>query len=262
VSASSPPLTVEPYVFEFAAGDGDDVALLGGKGAGLARLVALGLPVPPGFIVTCRAGRDYLAHGAVPEQALAEIDWHLEALEARLERTLGDPARPLLVSVRSGAPVSMPGMMDTVLNVGLTTITVEALARETQDSAFAWACYERLAESYARIVRHVPDDLIEQRLLSLRNLTGEARSRQIVEAMNELMLEQSGSPMPDAPKQQIVEAVDAVFRSWMSPRAKAYRKFRGIDASLGTAAVVQTMVFGTRGDTSGSGVAFTRDPCT
>jgi pyruvate,orthophosphate dikinase len=153
-------------------------------------------------------------------------------------------------------------MMDTVLNVGLTTTTVEALAQETQNLAFAWACYERLAESYARIVRQVGDDVIEEQLLSVRNVSGEARSRQIVAAMNTLMRERTGSPMPDSPRQQIVEAVDAVFGSWMSPRAKAYRKFRGIDGSLGTAAVVQTMVFGNRGETSGSGVAFTRDPST
>jgi pyruvate,orthophosphate dikinase len=255
---------VGDYVVPFDGADGSDARLLGGKGAGLVRMAELGLPVPPGFIVTCRAGAEYLGSMQIPPIALGAIRHHLASLEHRVGRRFGDGLRPLLVSVRSGAPVSMPGMMDTVLNVGLTSRTVQALAAETRDSAFAWDCYARFAEGYARIVRAVSSDRVEGALLDLElsGVSGEARARATVERMQDLMIEDDGSAIPDDPAEQIMETVEAVFRSWNSPRAVAYRRFRAIDDSLGTAAVVQAMVFGNRGITSGSGVAFTRNPST
>jgi pyruvate,orthophosphate dikinase len=164
----------------------------------------------------------------------------------------------LLVSVRSGAPVSMPGMMDTVLNVGLNADTVRGLAAQTGDERFAWGCYVRLLETYARVVRGVDAGELEDRLMDL----GDASPPQIVEALLALVADHDGRPVPEDPHEQVLEAVAAVFGSWDSPRAKAYRRFRGIDDGLATAATVQAMVFGNRGETSASGVAFTRDPST
>jgi pyruvate,orthophosphate dikinase len=247
------------YVFGFTEGNSGDVAVLGGKGAGLAHMTRVQLPVPPGFVVSTRAGREFLAEGAIPEAARAEIDDHIAQLEAEMGRRLGDPRSPLLVSVRSGAPVSMPGMMDTVLNVGLNADTVRALAEETGDERFAWGCYERLVEMYARVVRGVDPGELEDRLM---DLGAAARPPQIVKALLDLVAEQDGRPVPHDPREQVLEAVAAVFGSWDSPRAKAYRRFRGIDDGLATAATVQAMVFGNRGETSASGVAFTRDPST
>jgi len=249
------------YVFGFADGDAGDVAVLGGKGAGLAHMTGLGLPVPPGFVVSTRAGREFRAAGAIPDAARAEIEDHIAQLEAEMGRRLGDPTSPLLVSVRSGAPVSMPGMMDTVLNVGLNGETVRALVRETGDERFAWACYERFVETYARVVRGIDAGEVEDRLMDLgaRDAVGPP---EVVEALLALVAEQDGRPVPDDPREQILEAVAAVFGSWDSARAKAYRRFRGIDDNLATAATVQAMVFGNRGETSASGVAFTRDPST
>ena len=245
------------YVFAFADGGAGDAPILGGKGAGLAHMTSLGLPVPPGFVVSCRTGQAYLAEEQLPSAARAEIDTHLGRLEATIGRRLGDPQAPLLVSVRSGAPVSMPGMMDTILNVGLNADTVNALARQTGNEEFAWACYERLIESYARVVRGVGAGDVDDRLMELgRDVDRTGR----VAALLSLIEEHDDTAVPDDPREQIFEAVAAVFRSWESPRAKAYRRFRGIADDLCTAATVQAMVFGNMGETSGSGVAFTRDP--
>jgi pyruvate, orthophosphate dikinase len=245
------------YVFAFADGGGADTAILGGKGAGLAHMTSLGLPVPPGFVVSCRAGRDYLLAGQLPGEAKSEIEAHIQQLETAIGRRLGDLTSPLLVSVRSGAPVSMPGMMDTILNVGLNAGTVQALGRETGNEDFAWSCYERFVETYARVVRGISPSEIEDCMMDL----GDRASRaDVLAALLALVEEQGGSAVPDEPHDQILEAAGAVFRSWDSPRAKAYRRFRGIDDELCTAATVQAMVFGNRGETSGSGVAFTRDP--
>jgi pyruvate,orthophosphate dikinase len=246
------------YVFRFTEGDSGDVAMLGGKGAGLAHMTRLALPVPPGFVVSTRAGREFLAQGGLPPSARREIADHIALLEAEMGRRLGDPDSPLLVSVRSGAPVSMPGMMDTVLNVGLNADTVRSLAVQTGDERFAWACYVRLLETYARVVRGVEPDELEDRLMDLVD----APAPQIAQALLDLVADQDGRPVPEDPHEQVLESVAAVFGSWDSPRAKAYRRFRGIDDGLATAATVQAMVFGNRGETSASGVAFTRDPST
>jgi pyruvate,orthophosphate dikinase len=246
------------YVYDFTEGESLGRAILGGKGAGLAHMTSLGLPVPPGFTATCEAGRAFLRKRALPSRVLAEIDEHLTSLEARLGRRLGDPISPLLVSVRSGAAVSMPGMMDTVLNVGLNAQTVDALVRETADERFAWTCYERFVDAYARVVRGIGAGAVEECLMD----AGEADEPRAVSvhALLRLIEEHDGRPVPDDPRAQIAEAIAAVFGSWESPRAKAYRRFRGIDDGLATAATVQAMVFGNRGARSGSGVAFTRDP--
>jgi pyruvate,orthophosphate dikinase len=240
-----------------------DKRILGGKGASLVRMVQLGLPVPPGFVLGTPVGRAYLQAGALPDGLDGQIDAALAGLEQDLDRRLGDPAAPLLVSVRSGAPVSMPGMMDTILNVGLSDAVVEALAQRTGDPGFAWGSYERLLDSYAGTVRALPRADIEDALFDAvpEGDDEAAKARGIVRMLKALIAE-AGSPFPDDPREQVRECLEAVFRSWNSPRANAYRAHRGIDASLGTAAVVQSMVFGNRGATSGSGVAFSRDPST
>ncbi|WP_158276711.1 pyruvate, phosphate dikinase [Paraconexibacter algicola] len=253
-------VTVVPFDAEVAA----DKALLGGKGAGLVAMVALGLPVPPGFVVGTDAGRAYLADGALTDELRAAVDAQLDALERRLDRRLGDPSAPLFVSVRSGAPVSMPGMMDTILNVGLNDELVEALAQQTQDPAFAWTSYVRLLHTFATTVRGLSEATVEDALFDAlpdgpddgaRTARGEA-------AVLRDLLAREGDPFPADPREQVRECLGAVFSSWRSPRAIAYREHRGIDEAMGTACVVQAMVFGNRGEDSGSGVAFSRDPAT
>ncbi len=236
-------------VLPFTTDEAPSKERFGGKGASLVRMVALGLPVPPGFLLTTDIGRAWLADGTLPQDVLAAVDHHLGVLEQALQKHLGDARSPLLVSVRSGAPVSMPGMMDTVLNVGLNDEIVAA----HPDQPFAWSSYARLLESYATIVRGLSVGVVEDALFDVapRDQQGAARA-----------LQQLIGDFPQDPRVQIRECLEAVFRSWRSPRAVAYREHRGIDPALGTAAVVQAMVFGNRGDTSGSGVAFSRDPAT
>jgi pyruvate,orthophosphate dikinase len=228
-------------------------------------MVRLGLPVPPGFILSTGVGREFLHRGALPDGVSAHVSSHLESLEGQLDRRLGDADAPLLVSVRSGAPVSMPGMMDTILNVGLNDAVVNGLARHTRDPDFAWGSYERLLDSFATTVRGIPAGLVEESLLEVSvgdTAPGEA-SRARSKALLALIREH-GPDFPEEPRAQVEECINAVFASWNSPRAKAYRKYRGIDDSIGTACVVQAMVFGNRHgpEPSGSGVAFSRDPST
>ena len=236
--------------------------VLGGKGAGLVEMVGLGLPVPPGFVIGTPCGRAYLAAEALPPELAGELTERLTALEQAAGRGFGDDADPLLVSVRSGAPVSMPGMMDTVLNVGLTVRGAQLLAEQTRDPRFAWGSLERLLDQFARTVRGVDVGVLEDALLDLPALAdpGEA-ARARCEALLTVIEAESGSAFPD-PQGQLRESIEAVFRSWNSRRAKAYRTHKGISEDIGTAVVVQTMVFGNRDDHSGSGVAFTRDPST
>jgi pyruvate,orthophosphate dikinase len=223
-------------------------------------MVGLGLPVPPGFVIGTPCGKAYLAEGAIPDGLADELAERLAALEAAAGRRYGDDDDPLLVSVRSGAPVSMPGMMDTVLNVGLTPASVERLAG--RDPRFAYGSFERLLDTFARTVRGVDVGEIEDALLDLppgADPDDAARAR--CEALLKVIEVESGRPFPDPPG-QLRESIEAVFASWNSRRARAYRKHKGIAEDLGTAVVVQTMVFGNRDDRSGSGVAFTRDPST
>jgi pyruvate,orthophosphate dikinase len=256
---SATPATRSTYSFTDAE---PDRALLGGKGAGLAEMVGLGIPVPPGFVISTECGRHYLQHEHLPDGLLAEVRERVAELERSSGRVFGTIEDPLLVSVRSGAPVSMPGMMDTVLNLGLTAASVDALARLTGDERFAVGCWERLLEGFATTVRGISRGVIEDGFMELaacEDPVAAARAR--CDALLALIERESGSPFPD-PERQLVEAIEAVFASWLSPRAKAYRRHKGISDEIGTAVVVQLMVFGNRGPDSGSGVAFTRDPST
>jgi pyruvate,orthophosphate dikinase len=250
--------TTAPLTWSFQDAPAPDRALLGGKGAGLVSMVALGLPVPPGFILGTPCGRAYLQSGTLPAGLPAELEARVGELERGAGRRFGDDAAPLLVSVRSGAPVSMPGMMDTILNVGLTPAGVRALAAETQDEGFATSCFERLLHGFAATVRGISPGVVEDALLDLPPGAGASER---CAALLALVERESGAPFPDA-RGQLRESVEAVFRSWGSPRARAYRRHQGIDDAMGTAVVVQRMVFGNRGEDSGSGVCFTRDPAT
>jgi pyruvate,orthophosphate dikinase len=228
--------------------------LLGGKGASLARMRALGLPIPPGFTLTTEAWR---AHREDDGSALRTLQYEVEQSILELERELGrsfdDPDNPLLVSVRSGAPVSMPGMMDTILNLGLTPATLPGLAART-DAQFANAVYERLLLMFARIVRRIDADKIDA-------AQGTAQGGSTV-ALEQLIERESGRPLPATAHEQLREAIEAVWASWDSQRAKRYRRYTGIGDDLGTAVTVQAMVFGNLDDRSGTGVVFTRDPST
>jgi pyruvate,orthophosphate dikinase len=246
------------FTWSFDDAPDADQMQLGGKGAGLVRMVQLGLPVPPGFILGTSAGRAYLTEGALPAGLVEEVEARLRTLEQTAGRGFGDDQAPLLISVRSGAPVSMPGMMDTILNVGLTATGAQALARETGDRRFAESSLERLLHGFATTVRGLSAGLVEETLLDLPAGAGAADRCAALQACIE---KQSARPFPDA-RGQLVESIEAVFRSWRSPRAQTYRRHKGIDEEMGTAVVVQLMVFGNRGADSASGVCFTRDPAT
>ncbi len=263
-------MVVAPFVHDFETGSMEQKDLLGGKGANLAEMTRLGIPVPPGFTITTDACRHHLVTGEVPEGLWDEVEQHVATLEARMGRTLGDPADPLLVSVRSGAKFSMPGMMETVLDVGLGRTAVEGLAEHSGDARFAWDSYRRLLQMFGRTVLGVDGDLFEHALEAAK----EARAvtadtdldadalRDLATTFEGIVEEQSGAPFPQDPHEQLRAAVVAVFRSWTSDRADLYRRREQIPADLGTAVNVQAMVFGNLGEGSGSGVAFTRDPAT
>ncbi|ACU54193.1 pyruvate, phosphate dikinase [Acidimicrobium ferrooxidans DSM 10331] len=245
-------------------------ALLGGKGANLAEMTSvLGLPVPPGFTISTDACRAYLGNGW-PDGLDEELDRHVGALEDRMGRRLGDPSDPLLVSVRSGAQFSMPGMMDTVLNLGLNDSSVEGLTRQTNDERFAYDSYRRFIAMYARIVLGLDPEPFERLLVEAKQRVGTENDgelppselRRLAGAYLELVGELAGSPFPQHPRDQLRGAIEAVFRSWNGERAHAYREREGIPDDLGTAVNVQAMVFGNRDDRSGTGVGFTRDPAT
>lgn len=232
--------------------------LLGGKGAGLAEMTAaLGFSVPPGFTIGLPVCREYLSGGwpgSLDETLLA----HVDALGTRMGRYLGDPDDPLLVAVRSGAPVSMPGMLDTVLNLGLNDDTVHGLARRSGDEWFAWDSYRRFLTMFATTVMGVDGAVL--RIGEPGRTADEVRTH--VGRLRTLVEQHAGRPVPHDPMRQLREAVEAVFKSWGSDRAQAYRAHEDIDGDLGTGCNVQAMVFGNRGPSSGTGVVFTRDPAT
>ena len=245
--------------------------LLGGKGAGLAEMTALGVPVPPGFTLTTEVGAAFRAHGVYPSGVREATRDALDAIEAATGRRLGDPAGPpLLVSVRSGAAQSMPGMMDTVLNLGLSEQSVEALARHGGDRRFAYDAYRRFLQMFGVVVLGLPHRRFEEILTeektaadrpTMRDAELSAEAMQIVaRRYREELLEAPGDPLSRSAEEQLWQAIGAVFRSWDNARARRYRAMQGIDDPLGTACTVQAMVFGNLGDTSGSGVAFTRNP--
>ena len=244
--------------------------LLGGKGANLAEMASvLGLSVPPGFTITTDACRDYLA-GGWPEGLSAELTRHVRRLEKTMSRRVGDPDDPLLVSVRSGAEISMPGMMDTILNLGLNDSSVKGLTERTGNERFAYESYRRFVSMYGRIVLGIDGRLFDEAFDGLTGRDGEGGHAepsapalaQLVEQYQELVEAETGTPFPQAPLEQLRGAIEAVFRSWNAPRAIAYREREHIDHHLGTAVTVQAMVFGNRDNRSGTGVAFTRDPAT
>ncbi len=258
------------FVYDFTEGNKDLRDLLGGKGANLAEMTNLGLPVPPGFTITTDACRYYLAHGAIPDGLEDEVTGHLEALEQSMGRELGDPADPLLVSVRSGAKFSMPGMMDTVLNVGLSDASVDGLAAQLGDERFAWDAYRRLIQMFGKTVLDIDGDHFEHALESAKAAKGATSDteldaedlKKLTATYKDLVLSCAGREFPQDPREQMDLAVTAVFNSWNSDRAVLYRRQERIPADLGTAVSVVAMVFGNLGDDSGTGVAFTRDPGT
>jgi pyruvate,orthophosphate dikinase len=259
------------YVYAFEEGNKDQKYLLGGKGANLAEMTNLGLPVPPGFTITTEACKVYMAQGeTMPEGLMDEVADALAVLEQKMGKRLGDVDDPLLVSVRSGAPFSMPGMMDTVLNLGLNDTSVQGLAKQTGNERFAYDSYRRFVQMFGRIVLDVPGERFEHALEALREARGVATDpelsaddlRGLVDTFKGIVREHAGIEFPQDPTEQLRYAIEAVFKSWNGRRARDYRKLENIPDDLGTAVNVQAMVFGNKGDDSGTGVAFTRDPAT
>ncbi|MGB4690532.1 MAG: pyruvate, phosphate dikinase [Candidatus Nanopelagicales bacterium] len=255
-------------VYNFRDGDRSMANLLGGKGANLAEMTKLGLPVPPGFTITTEACRHYLAQGTMPDGLEAEITLHVSSMEQSIGRTLGNASDPLLVSVRSGARFSMPGMMETVLNIGLNDQSVEGLAQISNDPRFAWDAYRRLLQMFGKTVLNIEGEQFEHLLDAMKEAAGvatdvelsRAQLQDLVAQFKDVIARESGSPFPQDSHQQLMSAVRAVFGSWNTERAILYRRREGIPADLGTAVNVQAMAFGNVGEGSGTGVAFTRDP--
>ncbi|MBA3265943.1 MAG: pyruvate, phosphate dikinase, partial [Nocardioidaceae bacterium] len=258
------------YVFDFSEGSASQKDLLGGKGANLAEMTNLGLPVPPGFTITTDACRAYLHTGQEPAGLVEEVDRHLAALEETMGRKLGQPDHPLLVSVRSGAKFSMPGMMETVLNIGLNDATVEGLASVSGSPRFAWDSYRRLVSMFGSTVLGVDRVRFDEGLEEAKAIRGVEADvdltaedlQQLVARFKKIVVDQTGSQFPQQPREQLDLAVRAVFSSWNTERAKLYRRQERIPDDLGTAVNVCSMVFGNLGDDSGTGVCFTRDPAT
>ncbi|MGZ4554190.1 MAG: pyruvate, phosphate dikinase, partial [Mycobacteriaceae bacterium] len=256
------------YVYDFSEGDKDQKALLGGKGANLAEMTNLGLPVPPGFTITTEACREFLANDAEPADLHVQVTMALRQLEDSVGRRLGDLHEPLLVSVRSGARYSMPGMMDTVLNIGLNDASVKGLAKESGDERFAWDSYRRLLQMFGKTVLEIPGEVFSDALDEAkhkRNATSDLSLdvedlKALVRTFKREIREHSGAEFPQHPREQLDLAIRAVFHSWNTERARLYRRRERIPQELGTAVNVCTMVFGNLGETSGTGVAFTRDP--
>ena len=257
-------------VYDFTEGNKDLKDLLGGKGANLAEMTNIGLPVPPGFIITTEACRYYLKQGSTPEGLDEEIAAHLDQLESAIDRKLGDPADPLLVSVRSGAKFSMPGMMDTVLNIGLSDESVQGLAKQAGNERFAWDAYRRLIQMFGKTVLDVDGEHFEHAIEAAKQAKGVSNDldldaadlQNLVETFKGIVKTQTGREFPQDPREQLDMAIKAVFNSWNSPRAILYRRQERIPTDLGTAVNVVAMVFGNLGMDSGTGVAFTRDPGT
>lgn len=251
------------WIYDFGEGDSSNIELLGGKGANLAAMTAMGLPVPAGFTITTEAWRAFRDTGSLPESLSDEVDRHLSRLADVMGRSFGDPNDPLLVSVRSGAPRSMPGMMDTVLNVGLTDATVKGLAVQTGDHAFAWDCYRRLIEMFSDTVKNIPRSTLDEvtKVPRYRRHLKRSEERR-VRRLQKAIAEATGEPFPQNASEQLRLAIEAVFCSWGSDRARHYRRMNAIPDDLGTAVTVQAMVFGNRGEGSGTGVVFTRNPLT
>ncbi|NED92911.1 pyruvate, phosphate dikinase [Streptomyces sp. SID11233] len=258
----------QKFVYDFTEGNKDLKDLLGGKGANLAEMTNLGLPVPPGFTITTEACKVYLGSGEEPAALRDEVSAHLDALETRMAKKLGQSDDPLLVSVRSGAKFSMPGMMDTVLNIGLSDASVLGLVAQSGDERFAWDSYRRLIQMFGKTVLGVDGDLFEEALEAAKEAKGvsvdvdldAADLKKLVKQFKKIVTRDAGRDFPQDPREQMDLAIKAVFDSWNTDRAKLYRRQERIPGDLGTAVNICSMVFGNLGPDSGTGVAFTRDP--
>ncbi|HDP73393.1 MAG TPA: pyruvate, phosphate dikinase [Candidatus Woesearchaeota archaeon] len=258
-------------VYSFSEGNKDMKPLLGGKGANLAEMNSLGIPVPPGFIITTEACRQYYENRNVFSAKLKqEVLTHLEEIEKKLGRKLGDNYNPLLVSIRSGAAVSMPGMMDTILNLGLNDQSVLGLAKSSGNERFAYDSYRRFIQMFSNVVLGLDHSAFEKILHELKSEKGYEQDTEmtaedlkaLVESYKDEVKNSSGSEFPQDPHEQLWRSIEAVFKSWNNNRAKEYRKIHNISGLFGTAVTIQSMVFGNLGDTSGTGVCFTRNPST
>jgi pyruvate,orthophosphate dikinase len=258
------------FVYRFSEGTKEMKDLLGGKGSGLAAMSSLGLPVPPGFTITTEACRAYMEAGDLPDGLMESVAGYLEDLEEATGKRLGDPEDPLLVSVRSGAAASMPGMMDTVLNLGLNDTAVEGLSHRTGDKRFARDSHRRFVQMFGDIVLKIENEKFEEALSALKEERGIEEDPDLsaedleglIETYKKIVEEEAERPFPEEPKEQLELAIRAVFDSWQNDRSTAYRKEYGIPDDLGTAVTVMAMVFGNMGEDSATGVAFTRDPST
>ena len=263
--------TGDKYLYDMSEGNASMKSLLGGKGANLAEMTRLGVRVPDGFTVTTKACVDTVRRdGEWPETLWDDTQQALARLEERTGRVLGDPAKPLLLSVRSGAVFSMPGMMDTILNLGISDETVGPLGAEADNPRFAWDSYRRFLQMYGEVVEGVPGHAYEDALTALKRERGVEQDtdltiedlQELVETFKAVSREHMGEELATDPHEQLRRSIDAVFRSWQNPRAGVYRKAHGIPDDLGTAVNVQQMVFGNRGESSATGVCFTRNPST
>ncbi len=261
----------EKLIYLFEEGSAQMRDLLGGKGAGLAEMTRAGLPVPPGFTITTAVCREYLKRGKkIIEEIKPEVMDKMRVLEEKTSKKFGDPGNPLLVSVRSGAPISMPGMMDTILNLGLNDETVKGLVAQTGDERFAYDSYRRFIQMFGNVVMGIPHDKFEKVIEKWKAKKGFKYDNEVdadtwkavIEDYKALIRKEKGRDFPQDVWEQLFMAIAAVFESWNNERAKVYRKIHGISDEMGTAVNVQTMVFGNMGDDSGTGVAFTRNPST
>ncbi|HIT09891.1 MAG TPA: pyruvate, phosphate dikinase, partial [Candidatus Merdivicinus faecavium] len=259
------------YVYLFTEGNGKMRELLGGKGANLAEMTNLGLPVPQGFTITTEACTQYYEDGRrINDDIQAEIMEYVAKMEEITGKKFGDHENPLLVSVRSGARASMPGMMDTILNLGLNEEVVEVMAAKSGNPRWAWDCYRRFIQMYSDVVMEVGKKYFEQLIDKMKEEKGVTQDvelsaedlKELAEQFKAEYKEKIGEDFPTDPKEQLMGAIKAVFRSWDNPRANVYRRDNDIPYSWGTAVNVQMMAFGNMGDTSGTGVAFTRNPAT
>ena len=259
------------WVYSFEEGSADMRNLLGGKGANLAEMTNLGLPIPQGFTVTTEACTDYYAKGKqISDEIREQIFTALSQLEDKQGKKFGDTDNPLLVSVRSGARASMPGMMDTILNLGLNDVAVEGFAERTGNPRFAYDSYRRFIQMFSDVVMEIPKSFFERILDELKEAKGAKYDtdltaedlKEVISRFKAVYKDKMGEDFPQDPKNQLMEAVKAVFRSWDNERAIVYRRMNDIPGDWGTAVNVQAMVFGNMGNTSGTGVAFTRNPST
>ncbi|NJI16782.1 pyruvate, phosphate dikinase, partial [Staphylococcus agnetis] len=257
------------YIYAFDEGQKDMKDLLGGKGANLSEMKRLGLPVPDGFTITTEACIEYLKQGeTLPEAVITQLKEQLGAFSTRTGKAFSDDQNLLLVSVRSGAKISMPGMMDTILNLGLNDDNVEKLAQKTNDARFSYDCYRRLLQMFGEVVYNIPMHAFHTYFEDYKKEHGYETDadipaeglKNICEKYKEVYVEEVFKPFPQEPLTQLTEAVEAVFKSWDNDRARVYRDLNDIPHDIGTAVNVQEMVFGNSGDQSGTGVAFTRNP--